>query len=89
MFSIQMASTGPSKIIQKRCAAVSCAQLRKMVARMPSVHSCETASNSPYSRPSGTDLGLSAGWFTLTCSVGVPFSTACSAMSESAAARTR
>eukprot|EP00964_Phaeocystis_antarctica_P102673 scaffold68002_cov50-Phaeocystis_antarctica.AAC.1 len=37
MFSIQMASTGPSKIIQKRCAAVSCAQLRNMVARMPSV----------------------------------------------------
>ena len=47
MFSIQMASTGPSKIIQKRCAAVSCAQLRNMVARMPSVHSCDTSSNSP------------------------------------------
>eukprot|EP00962_Isochrysis_galbana_P031294 scaffold10193_cov107-Isochrysis_galbana.AAC.4 len=55
-----------------------------MTARMPSVHSCETGSNSPYSRPMGTDLGLSTGVLTLTWP-----SDPRSAMSDSARASTR
>ena len=64
MLSIQIASTGPSKTSQKRWPDVSCAHWRKIVAKTPSVHSWDTSSNSPYSRPSGTALGEITGWFT-------------------------
>ena len=47
MLSIHTASTGPSNTIQNRWPVVSSQHERKMTARIPSVHSCDTASNSP------------------------------------------
>mmetsp|Transcript_66610 Transcript_66610/g.210908 ORF Transcript_66610/g.210908 Transcript_66610/m.210908 type:complete len:292 (+) Transcript_66610:2718-3593(+) len=58
MFSIQMASTGPSKTTHFRMSLVSRAMLRNSTASTPSVHSLETGSSCPYSCPMVTDLGL-------------------------------
>ena len=61
-----------------------------MTARIPSVHSWLTGSNSPYSRPAGTDLGLRHGVATLSHSsknVGLP--KCCSLRRVRASARVR
>eukprot|EP00955_Chlamydomonas_euryale_P061806 358184-Chlamydomonas_euryale.AAC.2 len=59
MFSIQIASTGPSNMTHLRSGLVSRAALRKSTGSTPSVHSLDTASSQPYSWPMDTDLGLS------------------------------
>ena len=51
MFSIQMASTGPSNMTHFRSGVVSTAHSRKTLARTPSCHSWLTGSNWPYSCP--------------------------------------
>mmetsp|Transcript_14312 Transcript_14312/g.34806 ORF Transcript_14312/g.34806 Transcript_14312/m.34806 type:complete len:357 (+) Transcript_14312:1594-2664(+) len=58
MFSIQMASTGPSSTSHFRLGPVCCASLRNCTASTPSFHSCVALSVSPYSCPMVTDLGL-------------------------------
>lgn len=58
MFSIQMASTGPSKIIHLRSGVESRAALRNSTARTPSVHSLEVGSSAPYNCPMVTALGF-------------------------------
>ena len=58
MFSIQMASTGPSKTTHLRSGLVSLAALRNVTARIPSAHSLLTGSSAPYSWPMVMDLGL-------------------------------
>jgi hypothetical protein len=58
MFSIQMASTGPSKSIHFRLELSSLMQMRISTQRMPSCHSCVFSSNLPYSCPIVMDLGL-------------------------------
>ena len=58
MFSIQMASTGPSKTTHFRSGELSRAALRKVTARIPSVYSLDTGSSAPYSCPMVMDLGL-------------------------------
>mmetsp|Transcript_14314 Transcript_14314/g.34835 ORF Transcript_14314/g.34835 Transcript_14314/m.34835 type:complete len:288 (+) Transcript_14314:1548-2411(+) len=49
MFSIQIASTGPSKTIHLRSGVVSLVALRNVTARIPSAHSLDTGSSAPYS----------------------------------------
>ena len=63
MFSIQMASTGPSKTIHLLSPAsarllVVLRAWRMSTEPMPSVHSCVCRSNSPYSWPIVIDFGL-------------------------------
>mmetsp|Transcript_2367 Transcript_2367/g.7841 ORF Transcript_2367/g.7841 Transcript_2367/m.7841 type:complete len:207 (-) Transcript_2367:5150-5770(-) len=60
MFSIQSASTGPSKTIHwySSFCVVSVTALRIMVEAMPSVHSCVSELTSPYSSPIVMHFGL-------------------------------
>ena len=66
MFSIQMASTGPSNRSHLRSVVVDCACARYELARTPSDHSWDTGSNDPYSDVIGIDFGLMS--VTHTCS---------------------
>mmetsp|Transcript_13734 Transcript_13734/g.31762 ORF Transcript_13734/g.31762 Transcript_13734/m.31762 type:complete len:221 (-) Transcript_13734:5376-6038(-) len=59
MFSIQTASTGPSKTIHLRSGEVSLLAVRMMVDPRPSVHSLVSRLKLPYSSPMEMDLGLS------------------------------
>eukprot|EP00976_Prorocentrum_cordatum_P105378 1194250-Prorocentrum_minimum.AAC.3 len=52
------ASTGPSKTTHILLWVWSRAARRKVMARMPSDHSCDTSSNMPYSLPADTAFGL-------------------------------
>eukprot|EP00955_Chlamydomonas_euryale_P088653 364399-Chlamydomonas_euryale.AAC.3 len=84
MFSIQIASTGPSSTSHLRSGDVSRANERNATASTPSVHSFDTGSSSPYNWPSVTLLGLMVDTLT-RCSPHSPAAAIC----ESAAASTR
>mmetsp|Transcript_2468 Transcript_2468/g.8764 ORF Transcript_2468/g.8764 Transcript_2468/m.8764 type:complete len:208 (-) Transcript_2468:612-1235(-) len=58
MFSIQMASTGPSNTTHLRSSVVSATALRMSVLPRPSVHSLVRRLYSPYSSPILMHLGL-------------------------------
>ena len=58
MFSIQTASTGPSKINHFLSSVVDDACSLKEFARTPSDHSWETGSKQPYNSPMLMDLGF-------------------------------
>ena len=59
MFSIHSASIGPSNTVHMR-SSVSVATLRRMmVDARPSVHSCVSSLNSPYSSPMEMHFGFS------------------------------
>ena len=58
MFSIQIASTGPSHTIHFLSSLSSFVQVRTIVERIPSVHSCVFSSKLPYSWPIVIDLGF-------------------------------
>lgn len=66
MFSIQSASTGPSKTTHwySSFSVVRPTAVRIIVEAMPSVHSCVSALNSPYSSPMVMHLGLKTYVFT-------------------------
>ena len=58
MFSIQIASTGPSKIIHFLSGVNDSAQSRTLIANTPSDHSPVSALRVPYSCVYWIDLGL-------------------------------
>ena len=58
MFSIHTASTGPSNSSHWRSGRASVAASLNALASTPSAHSWLAGSNSPYSRPGGSALGL-------------------------------
>mmetsp|Transcript_33896 Transcript_33896/g.95224 ORF Transcript_33896/g.95224 Transcript_33896/m.95224 type:complete len:279 (+) Transcript_33896:6494-7330(+) len=72
MFSIQTASTGPSKTSHLRSSVWFLAMSRKSTATMPSVHSRETSSKQPYRSFAGTDFGLRRAWWTIWVACIVP-----------------
>ena len=84
MFSIQMASTGPSSMTHILVALVSAAHPLYTVARTPSCHSCVCGSFWPYSWPMEMLFGFRTRYSHLFW-----LSSPRSAMMESARARTR
>lgn len=79
MFSIQIASTGPSKTVHIFSSDCSCDAILMILEARPSVHSYETKSTSPYSSPIEIALGFKiflwttwnerSGWLALRSSV--------------------
>lgn len=66
MFSIQMASTGPSRIIHLRSLVGSEACSRNRTANTPSTHSPVMGSACPYNCPMVTDFGFTVDTYTIS-----------------------